>query len=359
MDAAALIRAAAANHRSWFRRLARARGGRVERAGGVDLIVDDRAATMAFPRTRRVEVAVARIRELGLREASCWTTSPDPDLGTRLVARGFGWGWQPHWMALDLAHQPDPDPRHTVATGFAAIPSAVPYGGDPDAPPAVHVSVSVDGVVAGHAAVNPWRGVAGIYSMGVDPARRRKGIGRALTIAACRIAAEQGCTHATLNATDEGELLYRAVGFESLGRGQTWWYSPGPEPTPRQVALAEAIGFGDVAALAALDPGPAELAEPFPGDTSPLRLAVVTDRIDAARWMLDRAPSLVRRRFEPFGGTLLHLAVEWDRPELARLGLERGADPNARDRTFRGTPLQWVEHTGATATGAVLDASRS
>jgi GNAT superfamily N-acetyltransferase len=355
MDSAALIRAAAANHRSWFRRLARARGGgRVERFGGVDLIVDGRAATIAFPRSRQVEAAVGRIRELGLREASCWTMSPDRDLGTRLVARGFGWGWQPHWMAIDLARVPDPDPRHDIAVGHVPIPAGVPYGGDPDAPPAVHVSVSLDGAVAGHAAVNPWRGVAGIYSMGVDPAHRRQGIGRALTVAACRIAAEQGCSHATLNATGEGELLYRAVGFRSLGWGQTWWHRHGPEPTPRQVALAEAIGFGDVAALAELGPAAAELSEPLPGDTSPLRLAVVTDRLESARWMLDRAPSLVRRRFEPFGGTLLHLAVEWDRPEFARLALERGADPAARDRTYRGTPIQWVEHTGATATGAVL-----
>ena len=27
----------------------------------------------------------------------------------------------------------------------------------------------------------------------------------------------------TLNATGEGELLYGAMGFESLGRGRTWW----------------------------------------------------------------------------------------------------------------------------------------
>lgn len=359
MDSAALIRAAAANHRSWFRRLAGARGGRVERAGGLDLIVDADAATIAFPRSRRVDAAVARIRELGVREAACWTEAPDRDLGTRLVARGFAWGWQPHWMALDLAHVREADSRHPVDVGYAEIPAAVPYGGDPDARPAVHLSVAVAGTVVGHAAVNPWRGVAGIYSMGVDPAHRRKGIGRALTVAACRIAAQQGCTHATLNATGEGELLYRAVGFESLGRGQTWWYAAGPEPTPRQVELAEAIGFGDIAALTALDPVPAELAERFPGDTSPLRLAVVTDRIESARWMLDRAPSLLRRRFEPFGGTLLHLAVEWDRPEFARLGLERGADPGARDRTSHGTPLQWVEHTGAKATGAVLTATRT
>jgi ribosomal protein S18 acetylase RimI-like enzyme len=359
VDSAALIRAAAANHRSWFRRLARARGGGVERAGGVELIVGGGSATLAFPRSRRVDAAVARIRELGVREAGCWSAAPDRDLGTRLIARGFGWGWQPHWMALDLVRLPLLDARNDVRIGYAEIPDDVPYGGDPDAPPAVHLSIAVDGHIAGHAAMNPWRGVAGIYSMGVSPAHRRQGIGRALTIAACRIAAERDCTHATLNATGEGELLYRAVGFESLGWGQTWWYSPGRVPTQRQTALAEAVGFGDLAALAALAPSPADLVEKFPGGTSPLRLAVVTDRVDSARWMLDRAPSLVRRRFEPFGGTLLHLAVEWDRPDVARLALERGADPEARDRTYRGTPLQWVEHTGATATGAVLRATPS
>jgi hypothetical protein len=25
------------------------------------------------------------------------------ELAARLVARGFEWGWQPHWMAIDLA----------------------------------------------------------------------------------------------------------------------------------------------------------------------------------------------------------------------------------------------------------------
>jgi hypothetical protein len=77
MDSAALIRVAAANHRSWFRRLARARGGgRIERFGGVDLILDGRFATIAFPRSRRVDAAVARIRELGATGASCWTMGP-------------------------------------------------------------------------------------------------------------------------------------------------------------------------------------------------------------------------------------------------------------------------------------------
>jgi hypothetical protein len=182
--------------------------------------------------------------------------------------------------------------------------------------------------------------------MGVVPQERRRGIGRALTLAACRVAAERGCTHAILNATDEGERLYRAVGFEALGWGQTWWYAHGRRPTRRQVALAEAIGFGDVDALAALRPTPADLARRLPGDTSPLRLAVVTGRLDSATWMLDRAPALAQGVFEPYGGTLLHLAVEWNRPDIAALALDRGTDPGERDRVWDGTAVEWAQHAG-------------
>jgi ribosomal protein S18 acetylase RimI-like enzyme len=347
MDAAALLRAAASNHRSWFRRHALATGGRVERAGGVDMVIDGWGATVAFPRSGRVEAAVERIRALGLRNASCWSLARDDALGTRLVARGFGWGWQPHWMALDVDRVAGTPPGHDVEQRRGPIPEDVPYGaGDTDPPATVHLVVRAGGAVAGHVAVNPWRGIAGIYSMGVSPPHRRRGIGRALTVAAARVAAERGCTHAILNATDQGAPLYRSVGFESLGRGQTWWYVRGRPPTAREAALAEAIGFGDVAALDALDPAPAELAAPLPGGTSPLRLAVVTDRVGTAAWMLDRAPALLRRRFEPWGGTVLHLAVEWGRPRIAALAIDRGADPAARDRSFRSTPREWAGHFG-------------
>jgi hypothetical protein len=53
--------------------------------------MDPRSVTIAFPR-RRVGTAIARIRGLGVREAS-WTQRPDRDMGTRLGARGFRWGW--------------------------------------------------------------------------------------------------------------------------------------------------------------------------------------------------------------------------------------------------------------------------
>ncbi len=355
VDPDALLRAAAANHRSWFRRNALAGGGRVERAGAIEITIAGAAATIGFPRSRRVEAAVVRIQSLRLREAGCWALAPDPVLGTKLVARGFGWGWRPHWMALDLAHVPAADDRHDVVVHHGPVLAEVPYAsGDADPPASVHLAVRRRGEVVGHAAVNPWRGVAGIYSMGVAPAHRRQGVGRALTIAAASIARERGCSHAVLNATDEGERLYATVGFESLGWGQTWWYGSGRTPSPRQIAVAEAIGIGGPQALAALDPSPAELARRLPGGTSPLRLALVTDRLDSGAWLLERAPALANRRLEPFGGNLLHLAVEWNRPDFARLGLAHRADPAMLDRTWNSTPLGWAEHFGLPALARLL-----
>lgn len=88
----------------------------------------------------------------------------------------------------------------------------------------------------------------------MSPEPRRGGIGRALTLAACRLARELGCTHPVLNATPEGELLYSTVGLERLGEGRTWWRHPGEQTTPRQEALVEAISFGDLVGLEALQP---------------------------------------------------------------------------------------------------------
>jgi len=66
-------------------------------------------------------------------------------------------------------------------------------------------------------------GVAGIYDMGVAPDERRRGIGSALTSTALELGRAAGCRVATLNATPEGELLYRTLGFRSVGVAQTWW----------------------------------------------------------------------------------------------------------------------------------------
>jgi ribosomal protein S18 acetylase RimI-like enzyme len=351
-----LLNAVASNHRAWFRRNA---AGGVERVAGIDLMVDGSNATIPFPpgmAPARMEAVMRRARELGVRSMGCWSLRTNRILGTVLVARGWEWGWQPHWMGIDLARLPDEEPAHDVVPAAGSYAGRVPYARSTPYPKAArHLAVQRRGEIVGHVVVNPWHRTAGIYDMGVAPAERRQGIGRALTVAACRLARELGCTHALLNATPEGELVYRGIGFESLGHGQTWWLHPGrPTPTPRQTELTEAIGFGSIRALEALGPTQAELAASLPGGTTPLAFTIVTGQVETARWLLERRPDLVSAPLESRGGTLLHLAVEWDNEDLVRLALAHGADREARDFQWDSTPLGWAEHLGRTRLAALL-----
>ncbi|MGZ4352792.1 MAG: ankyrin repeat domain-containing protein, partial [Gaiellaceae bacterium] len=160
------------------------------------------------------------------------------------------------------------------------------------------------------------------------------------TLAACLRALELGCTHAVLNATGEGEPVYRRLGFESTGHGRTWWLFPGAAPSRRRVALVEAAGFGDLAALARLHPRDGE-------SRGLLAHAVCTGQVGVAEWLLDRRPGLVREPVdEARGATLLHVAVEWGNAELVRLALARGVDPAVRDTAYGATAAQWARFLG-------------
>jgi len=315
-DRDALLRAIAANHRSWFRRAVRAR---IEQPGKIELVINGRQGALPFPVKRNraaVAAAVARADELGLRIVSCWSLDEDKALGTLLIARGFEWGWQPWWMALDLGVLPAEPPRHAVSVTRRG--------------PVCLLAVRDGGHKVGGVIVNPWRRIAGIYDMGVAPEYRRRGIGRSLTLAAGLIAREAGCTHAVLNATPEGALLYRAVGFEHLGEGRTWWRHPGEHTTPRQEALVEAIGFGDLERLEALKPTDAELERSIGGAGPPLVITALTGQPAVAEWILGRRPDLVSKGLGAPGYTLLHAAMEWDAPAVAEVARAHGAEPSVQ-----------------------------
>lgn len=282
-------------------------------------------------------------------ENGIWSLGRNDELGVRLVARGFDWGWRPHWMGVDLDGEPEAMGDFKVEPAGPPFAKTLPYRDDLPLPPtAIHLGVRLREKVVGQVIVLPLDGVAGIYSMGVAPKVRGRGIGLTLTKAALRAAWERGCGAAVLNATPAGERLYCRAGFRSLGRGQTWWRSGGPAPTARQVAIAEAAGFGDLPALETLAPTESEAAGVPPA------LAAVTGQASSVDFLLTRFPALAARRFPPHGGNLLHVAVEHDQPEVVVTALRHGVDPDARDESYDATPAGWAEHLGHTSMAKLL-----
>ena len=218
-----MLRDVQRNHRSWFARRAEA----VE-LDGVTLFLGSGAAALAFPTPDAdLESAVRAAREHGVREVGCWSLAPDERLGGRLLGLGFQDGWQPHWMGIDPDRRPPVSATHVVERSLECS-GELPYGHEtPLEDVAAHFVVRDGTRIAGHVVLHVEGATGGVYDMGVAPALRRRGYGTALTLAAVAAARELGCSSLTLNATGEGEPLYRGVGFESLGHGMTWWLFPG------------------------------------------------------------------------------------------------------------------------------------
>jgi hypothetical protein len=227
--------------------------------------------------------------------------------------------------------------------------------------------------------------IAGIYSCGVAPHWRRRGIGSRLTWEACSTAAARGARAVVLNATPMGEPVYRKLGFAGCGHGRTWWmHEPAIQQLPvpaRIVSAAQAVARGDTAALeqAAAELRPGELEAALPNRLTLLDLAHVFGRRETARLLLDRGappdlivlwsfgwiqearvalahdPSLVDRRRPPHGATPLHHAAYADDLAFARFLIAHGADIGATDTSFHATPLQWAQHNDSPEVAAYLE----
>ncbi len=290
------------------------------------------------------------------------------------MARGFEIGWQPHWMALDLAALPPDRPPAGVEVALHRRDG-------------VHRARARSGAGVLGTALRAVDGPAGsMFDLHVEDAERRRGVGWTLTHRLCAVGARDGVRFVTLNATGDGERLYSAMGFRSLGFGRTWWMhrpavQAGPPP-PRVVAYAEAIARGDVAALeeaaAALEAS--EREERLLNGRTPLQQAVESGQPATAAWLVDHGAELdvlmawllgwrdraanllaerpeLRDRLLEADITPLHAAAEHDDADLARLLLAAGADPTRRDPDFDGTPLDWARHLGHDAVAAVLAAA--
>ncbi|MEA2608603.1 MAG: hypothetical protein QOJ75_846 [Chloroflexota bacterium] len=109
----------------------------------------------------------------------------------------------------------------------------------------------VDGAIVGTGVATANGTVGWIGTIWVDRDWRRRGLGRALTIATMEAAEAAGCRTLVLVATDAGRPLYEGLGFEV----QTWYRileAPGLDGG-QAVAGARAFRPSDMPAMGALD----------------------------------------------------------------------------------------------------------
>ncbi|MET7397549.1 GNAT family N-acetyltransferase [Dactylosporangium sp. NPDC005572] len=85
-------------------------------------------------------------------------------------------------------------------------------------PDVVRLAGIVDGRTVGTCTLSLATDVAALYCIATDPEYRRRSIATALTLEALRITRESGRRFATLQASSEGEPVYRRIGFETVAR---------------------------------------------------------------------------------------------------------------------------------------------
>ena len=177
------------------------------------------------------------------------------------------------------------------------------------------------------------------------------GLGRPDLVAACFVA--DGSLTADARA---------ARGFYRPHSGFPRWRPTDDSQEVLDEALVWAAKAGRVEVMAMLvERGARVDADPYRG--TPLLWAAATGRMDAAAWLLEHGADVNQRA--TFGGpthgegvTALHLAAQDGRLALARLLVERGADPTIEDGIYHSTPAGWASHFDAREVAAFLKAGR-
>jgi ankyrin repeat protein len=86
---------------------------------------------------------------------------------------------------------------------------------------------------------------------------------------------------------------------------------------------------------------------PDGADTFALHLAVARKNLPALRWLLAHGVAVdAKRMMWDCNHTALHMSIENNAIDIARLLLDAGADPNVRDDKFDATALRWAEYFG-------------
>lgn len=338
--------------------------------------------------------AMTSLRHSGSGDVLIWSGSPNLAIDRWLSAHGAREGFEPLWMCRDLRRPlpfspavPDVAIRDISPGDLPLLirETAIPYAtawqirtthhlastrasqGD------VRVLVATYGNrIVGRVVVNLAESLigrtAGIYDLAVHPDHQRRGIGRQLTRAALEAGREASARFATLNSTPMGERMYRAAGFDEVGRGQTWFL---PEQTLRRPPSGDTTRFAML--ISGGDDIPATMHPHtraiLPNGESPLAYAARFRQLDIARlllamgtapdiaalWQLglrDEAQAMMRdsqalhARRGPEGATALHLAIRWHDEALLTALLDAGASLHLRDKSYQGDAWGWARTLG-------------
>ena len=399
-----VLQALFANMRAWIIRYTHADGGEIHQRNGATWVYtpdEGGDALIAFPDfdpahiDEQLDDIIAYYRQRQpLKDVIFWSTEPPrpTDIEAMLIARGFEWTWQPHWMWLDMRNLRVPATipkglrievmenaplwnvadlpyynRNVVLRRRARKSARIPY--------VWHIAASLDGQLVGHAILHLTTGelgVAGIFDVGVVPEARNKGVGKAITFSACSLARKMGCRHVILNSTPAGEPVYKRLGFGSLGPGHVWQLRAktlaAPPASSWHIAYAEAVGRGDIEELERLAQTLplAMLNECLPSGISLLQIAVSLRQRASAEWLiahgaslntvsawdpgwherarelLTAAPEQINRRAGNAQRSSSYGAAEHGDTALANLLLAAYPDLALSDSQFHTTALGWA-----------------
>lgn len=347
------------------------------------------------PNPKALDQTLDWLDSSGCGDVLMWAAQPDLALDRQLQARGARDSFAPHWMWKDLERRLPPfTPPENIDLSLATAADLtdllanrnVPYVQSDQlremlrltsqcAPePLVWIVVAREthcllrSTVLGLTVVNLLSAgddkIAGLFNLGVDSKVRQRGIGTALTLAALALAQDHGAIGMGLNATPDGERVYRKLGFHTIGYGQTWFLpSVGLRHRPKAgvVEQAEALASG---ATVRLDPEVARL-KAMPNGETPITFAARYGHQETAQWLLHhgatadilslwklglRDESIALMADQRYLGrvagfhatTPLHDAVDLGDLELVGDLLRAGADLSARDGYHHATPLDWA-----------------
>jgi ankyrin repeat protein len=369
--------------------------------------VSDTALAIFQPQRAAIDQGFAWQAKQRASNLLLWSVCPNPGADLLLHARGCRESFRPHWMRLSL-QQPLPDPNPVAGVEIIEAISGdlgellaardVPYLTTPwlarllslatrtESPRRIWMMLARDtakrrSTVVGAGFLHLFDGdgepSAALFNLGVDLAWRNQGIGSSLTLAVARLAQQHGVSDLDLNATGEGEPVYRSLGFTTTGHGQTWFMNAATlvnQPTPDFIAATEALGQGK---FDRLEPDFAHL-DSLPNGDTPIRFAVRFRQPGSVRWLLDHGtlPDIVPLwtmgfRAEALGAmqdrywlniqrgpestTSLHDAIRLNDHDLVEALLAAGADLTTRDSQWQGRPLDWANALGHSRLAALIE----